>query len=133
MGRVAKFTGLPMAALMLVGPPVVFSRPPLITRVPPRGGAGRRGGSGGASGAPAAGGAAVLGAFCATAAAMKPTGSNAKAEISRFTVQHPDPAHAQDLAAAAARAWAQTWIAAPGWSGCRRWQNDPPDSSHRSS
>jgi len=38
--RVAKCTGLPMGAVMLVGRPVILSSPRIISWLPPEGGAG---------------------------------------------------------------------------------------------
>src|SRR5579863_2831726 len=77
MVRVANWTGLPMGAAMLVGRPVILSKPRSIKVVP---GASARGGggAGGASGAVASAGAAPEfagagageGAVCATAATM---------------------------------------------------------------
>src|SRR5690349_15949662 len=100
MVRVAKRTGLPTGAVMLVGRPVILSRPRSCNSVPPLGGKG----GGGVTSAPGAaagfaGSAAGTGGLAcvvlgvtpwAKAAAARPSGNNAiKAP---FTGHHPDRA-----------------------------------------
>src|SRR5579871_4769901 len=93
MVRVAKWTGLPIGAVMLVGRPVIFSRPRSRSSVPPCGGA--DGGvellssaiapglaawvraAGGGFGMAGLAGATVAGVW-AMAAAAKPSGSSIK-------------------------------------------------------
>src|SRR5579864_3023015 len=109
MVRVAKCTGLPIGAVMLVGRPVIFSSPRNRSAVPPCGGAGggadalssatAAGLAAGAAAATAGGGlgaaglaGATLAGVWAMAAAAAPSGSSARIDQPecRFTVRLPD-------------------------------------------
>src|SRR5689334_22916815 len=143
MVRVAKCTGLPIGATMLVGLPVILSNPRMVSSVPPLGGTGGEaeasllvsvaGATGaGEAGAGAAGfGGTDLAVMPWASAAPSGTSSSAHQDRLRFTPllmgRHLDPARGPDLAEPGI-------LAAAAYLRCfRRWRSGPPVPSHRSS
>src|SRR5580692_7269644 len=109
MVRVAKVTFLPIGAVMLVGRPVILSKPRIINTVPPCGGAGGTA-SGAVTGATACAGGSGIAIFGAPAvcaqAAARPAGNSASIGIQSLTGPRPDPAPVWAL---------RIWGPAAGW------------------